>query len=194
MKKLIMAATIALAAIGANAATVDWVATKGYLYDGKGTDSVKITSGSAYLMYVTAAYTQTDLVSAYYAANGDASATLTAMGASGAMATGAGTILDTAKIEGSSTSTLAGADGSAYFVVFNGDKMFVSDVADAEYDTVQGKSYVTFATISTASKLSLDEGASYTSTGWYTAAVPEPTSGLLLLVGAAMLALKRKRA
>ena len=37
-------------------------------------------------------------------------------------------------------------------------------------------------------------GESTTATAWSTAAVPEPTSGLLLLLGMAGLALKRKRA
>ena len=55
MKKLVMAAVVALAAIGLNAATINWGATKGYLYDGESAN--KITSGSAYLMFVTASYT-----------------------------------------------------------------------------------------------------------------------------------------
>ena len=36
--------------------------------------------------------------------------------------------------------------------------------------------------------------AGYSGAGWYSASVPEPTSGLLLLLGMAGLALKRKRA
>ena len=39
-----------------------------------------------------------------------------------------------------------------------------------------------------------DVGGGSTATAWSTAAVPEPTSGLLLLLGMAGLALKRKRA
>ena len=124
MKKLIMAAVIAVAAIGANAATINWAATKGYLWDGAATPA-KITSDSAYLMYVTTAYTQSDLVSAFYAAKGDSDATLTAMSESGVMATGAGTISSTAQIAGASTSNLAGADGSVYFVVFIDEKMYI---------------------------------------------------------------------
>ena len=191
MKKLIMAAVIAVAAIGANAATVNWQATKGYLWDGAATPA-KITSGSAYLMYVTTAYTQSDLVSAFYAANGDSAATLTAMSESGVMATGAGTISSTAQIAGASTSNLAGADGTVYFVVFNDEKMYISSTANAEYDTVMGTSNATFASMTSSSKVTFDDGAAYTSAGWYS--VPEPTSGMLLLVGCALMALKRKRA
>lgn len=39
-----------------------------------------------------------------------------------------------------------------------------------------------------------DVGGGSTATAWSTAAVPEPTSGLLLILGMAGLALKRKRA
>ena len=42
--------------------------------------------------------------------------------------------------------------------------------------------------------LSLKMGGTGSATAWSTAAVPEPTSGLLLLLGMAGLALKRKRA
>lgn len=191
MKKLIMAAVIAVAAIGANAATVNWQATKGNLYDGAATPAT-ITSGSAYLMYVTAAYTQADLVADFYAAKGNATATLTAMGESGALATGAGTIGSNARIAGAESTYATTADGTAYFVVFNDDKMYVSITTDALYDSMSGEVDATFASISNSSKISLDANAPYSSAGWYS--VPEPTSGMLLLVGCALMVLKRKRA
>ena len=184
-----MAAAVALAAIGVHAATVNWQATKGYLYDGA--SAAKITSGSAYLMFVTADYTQSDLVAAFKAADGKSDATLTAMSGSGAMATGAGTIASNARLAGTSTYATT-ADATVYFVVFNGDKMFISDTTDAIYDSVTGESTAAFASMSTASKLDLQASAGYSSAGWY--AVPEPTSGLLMLLGMAGLALRRKRA
>ena len=194
MKKLMMAVAVALAGLGVNAATVSWGATKGYLYDGAETPD-KVTSGAAYLMYVTADYAQSDLVAAFKAANYDSAATLTAMQTSGAMATGVGAVGSNARITGAeSTSTLAANDGaSAYFVVFNGDKMYVSIIADQVYDPVSGESTLAFASITASSKLSFDANAGYSAAGWY-GNVPEPTSGLLMLVGLAGLALRRKRA
>ena len=189
MKKLMIVAAVALAAIGLNAATVNWGASKGYLYDGASGN--KVTSGSAYLMFVTADYTQSDLVAAFKAADGKADATIAAMSASGAMAAGTGTIGSNARIEGSSTYGLT-ADASAYFVVFADNKMYVSITGDAVYDPVTQEADLSFASISSSSKLDLQASAGYSSAGWY--AVPEPTSGLLMLLGMAGLALRRKRA
>ena len=186
------AAIVAFAAIGLNAATVTWGAAKGYLYNG--TAAEKITSGSAYLMYVTSTYTQSDLVTAFKNANGKADATLTAMSDSGALATGAGEIGANARISGTSTSTLAGADGTAYFVVFANDMMYVSNTADSVYDSVSGEASATFLTsMTSSSKLEFQAANGYSDAGWYKA-VPEPTSGLLMLLGIAGLALKRRRA
>ena len=193
MKKLLTAAAIAIAAIKLNAASVVWQATKGALYDGAGTPS-KITSGSAYLMFVTSSYTQSDLLDAFIAANGDATATLASMSSSGAMATGAGAI-------GSSNSRPAGtgtydlsADATAYFVVFNDGKMYVSYTTDALYDSVTGEATASFTmALTSISKTTLDASAGYSAAGsWY--AVPEPTSGLLMILGMAGLALRRRRA
>ena len=44
------------------------------------------------------------------------------------------------------------------------------------------------------SALPASEATTFGGTGWYTQAVPEPTSGLLLLIGVAGLALRRRRA
>jgi len=191
MKKLMMMIAVVAAAVAANAATVTWSATKGYLYAGNSSD--KVTSGDAYLMFVTASYTQSDLVNAFNAADGDSAATIAAMTASGALATGTGTVGSNARIAlTDSTYTMSG-DMSAYFVVFNGGNMYVSDATDALYDSVTASGTATFAAMSTTSKAAaMDASAGYTGAGWY--AVPEPTSGLLMLVGLAGLALRRRRA
>ena len=192
MKKLIMMLAVVATAIAANAATVTWGASKGYLYEAGTT--TKITSGDAYLMFVTASYTQSDLVDAFNGAKGDVAATLAAMGASGAMATGAGEIGSNARITGTSTYA-ATSDMTAYFVVFNNGNMFISATDSATYDPVTSEMALAFnSAMSNPSKAAAMNAADgYSATGWYTA-VPEPTSGLLMLVGLAGLALRRRRA
>ena len=192
MKKLIMMIAVVVAAVAANAATVTWGASKGYLYQA-GSDTVKVTSGTAYLMFATTAFDQSDLVSAFAAAGGDSAATIAAMTASGAMATGTGTVGSNARIATTTNEYAMSGDMNAYFVVFNGDNMYVSAIKAAIYDTVTDKSSIAFDAMSTSSKAAaMDASAGYTGAGWY--AVPEPTSGLLMLVGLAGLALRRRRA
>ena len=192
MKKLMMAAAVALAAIGLNAATVNWSCNKGYLYDGAGDSAARITSGSAYLMLVTSSYTQSDLVADFKAANYKADATITQMNASGAVA-GNASVGSNARISGG-TGTGPASDGTAYFVVFNNDKMYISATTDYVYDSVTGEATASFLTsMSNSSKQTIDIAGGYSGAGWY-GDVPEPTSGLLMLIGMAGLALRRKRA
>ena len=99
----------------------------------------------------------------------------------------------------SSTASYATTDSqTAYFVIFANDKMYVSNTAAANYNSLDPSEVnaINFGAQSTPSKLSFDSGTYATNgAGWYqAAAVPEPTSGLLMLLGMAGLALRRRRA
>ena len=76
--------------------------------------------------------------------------------------------------------------------------MYVSATAVAAYDALNPTDTqpVAFGAQTSVSKATFaDTTATYAGAGWYqAAAVPEPTSGLLILLGVAGLALKRKRA
>lgn len=71
--------------------------------------------------------------------------------------------------------------------------MLVSTEATSSYDAVTTVHALEFASSKDyAEALPTQASAGYSGAGWYN--VPEPTSGLLLLLGMAGLALKRKRA
>ena len=188
MKKLVIALAAAAVGIAASAASVSWGAQKGYLYDGDATNPQKLTSGTAYL--VLSSYAQSDLVSAFAAS--DAATTLAGL-QSNAAYLGSGSIGSNARISEATGTTSATDSITAYFVVFNGDNMYISDTADSVYDGLAQSHELAFASMSTSSKAFNDVAGGYTGAGWY-GAVPEPTSGLLMLLGMAGLALRRKRA
>jgi len=87
----------------------------------------------------------------------------------------------------------AGNDYNFYMVIVSGDNVFVSADKGA-YGQASDTVNVLFTGIKGATQTLNADGA-YASAGWYsTAAVPEPTSGLLMLLGMAGLALRRRRA
>jgi hypothetical protein len=100
-----------------------------------------------------------------------------------------------AAVTGSST-TLTGSQ-EAYVVLFDSaNNMFISDSTSKIIDELAGSSYG-FNEAQTGDIWANNGDASngYQGAGWYSAAaVPEPTSGLLLLLGMAGLALRRKQA
>ena len=81
----------------------------------------------------------------------------------------------------------------AYLMIF--DSNTISD--DSKFYLTETKSFTTYAGADDSVKVSW--GSQYSNTtvagGWASATggVPEPTSGLLLLIGGAMLALRRKQ-
>lgn len=188
MKKLMIALVAGILAVSANAASVSWGAQKGYLYDGAETPG-KVTLGTAYL--VLTSYAQSDLVSLFAANDGSSDATLSALqGKAGYV--GSATVGSNARISEGTGTTTETSPVTAYFVVFSGDKMYISDVATSEYDNLTSEHGINFASMTTSSKRLLQAADGYSTAGWY--AVPEPTSGLLMLLGMAGLALRRRRA
>lgn len=186
MKKLIVAMAVVTVGIAANAASYTWKCS-GSFFDGTGT-SAKMSDGtSVYLMFASA-YSQSDLISDFASGGIDAGkAIATGAIASGKLGDGLVASYDT---------TLG---QTAYLAIVYGDRLFISTTTEAEYMavgngaiSVDSQAYLTRYN-NTVNTLKADNVASagYAGAGWY--AVPEPTSGLLLLLGMAGLALKRKR-
>lgn len=190
MKKLVIAAFAVAFAACAQAASITW-GTSGAFYDiaGKEGGWATVAEGTTAYFVFASAYSQNDLVADYAAGAADM-AKLTAIN-TGTVGTD-GTIAD---VFGSLT-TLTG-NQSAYVVLFDAaNNMFISDSLTLGIDELAGSVYG-FEETQTGDiwELNGDASAGYQGAGWYSAAaVPEPTSGLLLLLGMAGLALRRKQA
>jgi len=188
MKKLMMAAAIALAAVASNAATVLW--QSGVLTDGTGAEVTSAGKITGYLWNLTAEDYAT------YAAM-DAATLSKTVGAAfkdnslgTAEATKANTYTARAGAQADLTGTTAfSAGNTAYGLILYVDSandMYLANVASAVFASAQNKSVGQLGSILGGT------GSTAGATSWQS--VPEPTSGLLLLLGMAGLALKRKRA
>ena len=187
MKKLMMAAAIVCAAAGIQAAQVTWGSVDEELYDGTGTGTLVADGLDAYV--ILGAYSQADFAAAYSASDGDKDATLTAAGAN-KVAEGA---TDSGYVFGDDFTADTGVN--AYMVVFDTDKVYISALYGIEGDPLD-PSVGTFDILATTGSDVAPLSGAYSGAGWYTAGepVPEPTSGLLVLLGMAGLALRRRRA
>lgn len=191
MKKLVMALAVVAMAIAANAASFTWT-TKGRIYDGAGTSAAYASGETAYLMFVST-ISQADLVESFLDNAATAKATVTGGAVKSSVIDAEARVSETTAF--SSTVTEA---QTAYYVIFANDKMYVSGTTPANYNSLDPDEVnaITFAAETTASKATFaDTTTTYAGAGWYgAAAVPEPTSGLLMLLGMAGLALRRRRA
>ena len=190
MKKLVIAACAVAFAACVQAASINW-GTSGAFYDIVGEEGgwATVAEGTTAYFVFASSYSQSDLVADYAAGSADM-AKLTAINTGTVGADG--TIAD---VFGSST-TLSG-NQAAYVVLFDSaNNMFVSDSLTLGIDELAGSVYG-FEEAQTGDIWANngDASAGYQGAGWYSAAaVPEPTSGLLLLLGMAGLALRRKQA
>ena len=165
MKKLLILAAIIVAGVAANAAAFKWTAAK--VYAANGTD--KYTGTATIYAYTTDVSSATKVAEAYVVAGtfkSDAAGTAT-----GFTAEWGDAVVDTTY--------------NFYMVIEDGDKAFDSSAVK----TASGKAIATGAT-----SVAFGNMTSYTQNASNWAAVPEPTSGLLMLLGVAGLALRRRRA
>lgn len=191
MKKLILTAAVAIAAVASQAATVQWSSAKLFKAasaEGGFSSAAIGNAATAYLFTLTASEYNNFLSD--YNANGNMKSVWDAYKASLSSATGtktgaltsAATIKTTADVD----ATVYGAIIYTYTDATLGKDFYIANIATG---TVGADSGLTIGNLGTY-YFGKDTGTA--TGGWQ--AVPEPTSGLLMLVGLAGLALKRKRA
>ena len=193
MKKLLIALAAVAVAAGAQAASFSWkTSATGKVYNPGTTDL--LASATAYLFDANAV-SQGSLVTAFAAGSLD----LSSKSSLSSKAIASGAIGQTSFTDG----TAVGDTLTAYFATIvsidSKDYLFISDTVSQP--GVEGKTTGLSFNAKTASQAAaLDASKGYSVAGWYAAptgggeSVPEPTSGLLMLIGAAGLALRRKRA
>ena len=186
MKKLMFMLAVVARAASTQAASVNWTCTD--IYAGNTSDTV---SGVAYFL-------TTDMLAysdAQALAGKGATAITTALGSAYSYNGSAGkfTVKAANAVPNATLGLTDSTSYEAYLMIF--DSNTISD--DSKFYLTETKSFTTYAGADDSVKVSW--GSQYSNTtvagGWASATggVPEPTSGLLLLIGGAMLALRRKQ-
>ena len=180
MKKLAIVAAIVCAATFVKAAAIDWSASK--VFDAVQTEAQgKNVAANGWLGYVI-------LEADYAAVTTDLAAGNTSTLASKAVGPVKKTTNKGAFAESTPSGSVASGEQSFYLIVLNSDTL-----ANATGFAVSAKTTADIdASLDSLIAFGSMESATKSTASW--TAVPEPTSGLLMLLGIAGLALKRKRA
>ena len=202
MNKTVLAGAVALAAVAmgfaAQAATVDWpYYSTGGVYQGwKGTTiggnyTGSYEAGNTYYLIAAEGLSQSTLLG--YLREGKSMTDTAITGsvlASDKLSDGGKILQKTVAVD---EKWVSDDMVTTYTVVINDKNVYLGSTDEAEWDDVK-KMYIVELDVTNTKKLrDLDGTKSYGNAGWYST-VPEPTSGLLLLLGVAGLALRRRRA
>lgn len=205
MKKLMMAAALVLAAISLNAATTSWkwststsVLKDGYL--GNGSSSAIMANTMVYCLFAEGATgtSDTSAQTALLAGLRDGSIAIgdiATMAKASTKTDAAGKILAANAVTFDLDSVAVGSNAFFYEVVVSPDQDFVYMSSLSKATALEeGKAQTVTTTSAASTNLRDSEGtAAYSNPGWY-AVAPEPTSGLMMLLGLGALALRRRRA
>ena len=178
MKKIMIATAAAMLGIAANAASIAWSATAYNYVDAEGAVYTAATAPAGTFVLAYLGSGTADWSNAVVVNEGTVGFSV-AMGSTTAKASGSYIVdVDTYK------------NGDIFGVMF---KDAEGNLSQLEY--VGGaKNEVTYTISGLKDEASTLSGFTFATANYTTAAVPEPTSGLLMLVGLAGLALRRRRA